>query len=441
MKILLIAHHRLWRAQYRSRAIAERLAERGHKVTLIVTANNERFRFRCYQVNDVEIVESPDLTVGRLRSGWDPVCAVRRIAWLKANADDFDLVHLFETRPATIFPGLWLRHRINAPIVIDWIDWWGRGGIIKINRPLLYRLLLGWVETFFEESRAGIYLASWWQDERHRKSVIHLELGIERPASSALFAPVDWIERRSDARVLLVLSPEGYSIAAVPTRFGAGTDNEVVRVTDIDTDGNLEIWWGDNSRKCEGNNSDLELNVDCSTGVAELGEIRGNVLTFFTASPAVETKPATQLHETMQAAVAGLDLPTYARGRKDRPCNLLLLGSIMKKELDISYRMRFNGGDVIDAEIVANEFPDCKVTTGPPSADNRSYRVSFARIHAELPGFACSYTARDGARQFRELFERIQFGVENHEFRAFTRLKQLEYLQASRQIDDDFFWN
>lgn len=93
------------------------------------------------------------------------------------------------------------------------------------------------------------------------------------------------------------------------------------------------------------------------------------------------------------------------------------------------------------AQIVASEFPGCEVSIGPPSADNRSYRVNFDRIHRELPGFKCSYTARDGARQFRELFERIQFGTDTYQFRAFTRLKQLKYLQATRQIDADFFWN
>lgn len=92
------------------------------------------------------------------------------------------------------------------------------------------------------------------------------------------------------------------------------------------------------------------------------------------------------------------------------------------------------------AAIVAEEFPGCEVTVGPPSADNRSYRVSFERIHRELPGFKCSYTARDGARQLRELFERIQLGPDTYQFRAFTRLKQLKYLQATKQIDADFYW-
>jgi nucleoside-diphosphate-sugar epimerase len=92
------------------------------------------------------------------------------------------------------------------------------------------------------------------------------------------------------------------------------------------------------------------------------------------------------------------------------------------------------------AQIVADEFPGCTVSAGPPSADNRSYRVNFERIHRELPGFQCRHTARDGARQLRELFERIQMPPETYQFRAFTRLKQLQYLLATRQIDGEFYW-
>jgi len=92
------------------------------------------------------------------------------------------------------------------------------------------------------------------------------------------------------------------------------------------------------------------------------------------------------------------------------------------------------------AQIVADEFPGCEVTAGPPSGDNRSYRVNFDRIHAELPGFSCRFTARDGARQLREVFERIQMSPDTYQFRAFTRLKQLKYLQSTNQIDGEFYW-
>jgi nucleoside-diphosphate-sugar epimerase len=93
------------------------------------------------------------------------------------------------------------------------------------------------------------------------------------------------------------------------------------------------------------------------------------------------------------------------------------------------------------AQMVADEFPDCELSVGASSGDTRSYRVNFDKIHRELPGFQCSYTARDGIHQLRQLFERIRMTPEVYQFRAFTRLKQLRYLQATSQIDQDFFWS
>ncbi len=92
------------------------------------------------------------------------------------------------------------------------------------------------------------------------------------------------------------------------------------------------------------------------------------------------------------------------------------------------------------AEIVAEAFPGCRVSFGAPSPDNRSYRVSFAKIRKHLPDFRCAWDARRGARQLYELFTRIQFTAEMFEYRGFTRLKQLEYLLKTGQIDGDFFW-
>lgn len=151
MRILIIVHHRLWRAAYRSKIVSEGLARRGHDVTLMVTADTEKFKFRDSIQEGVRIVETPDLTFRSLRSGWDPVGALRRNSWLKRNGGSFDVVHLFETRPATIFPGLRIRKREGTPLVIDWIDWWGRGGIISMRRPWWYKALFAGVETWFEE--------------------------------------------------------------------------------------------------------------------------------------------------------------------------------------------------------------------------------------------------------------------------------------------------
>jgi nucleoside-diphosphate-sugar epimerase len=99
-----------------------------------------------------------------------------------------------------------------------------------------------------------------------------------------------------------------------------------------------------------------------------------------------------------------------------------------------NYRIREIAG------IVGEEFPGCEVTVGSSSGDNRSYRVNFDLIHRALPGFRCRHTARDGVRQLHEVFERIRMAPETYQFRAFTRLKQLQYLQATGQIDAAFFW-
>lgn len=92
------------------------------------------------------------------------------------------------------------------------------------------------------------------------------------------------------------------------------------------------------------------------------------------------------------------------------------------------------------AEIVAKTFPGCELTVGDSGGDNRSYRVSFAKIRAHMPEFKTSWTAERGARQLRSVFERIGLTREMFETPPFTRLKELRYLQETGQIDDKLFW-
>jgi nucleoside-diphosphate-sugar epimerase len=93
------------------------------------------------------------------------------------------------------------------------------------------------------------------------------------------------------------------------------------------------------------------------------------------------------------------------------------------------------------AALVAKAFPGCEVSAGPPSGDNRSYRVSFDKIATRLPGFTARWTAARGAQELHDLFQRIEFTNASYEFRAFTRLKQLKYLQRTHQINEDLQWS
>jgi nucleoside-diphosphate-sugar epimerase len=115
---------------------------------------------------------------------------------------------------------------------------------------------------------------------------------------------------------------------------------------------------------------------------------------------------------------------------------------------DIVHNQVFNVGDTANnytvkeiAEIVADTFPDCKLSFGNNGADNRSYRVSFTKINTVLPGFKIDWDARRGAQQLFNLFRQIDMTEDTFLFRGFTRLKQLEYLIRTEQIDKDFFWS
>jgi nucleoside-diphosphate-sugar epimerase len=114
---------------------------------------------------------------------------------------------------------------------------------------------------------------------------------------------------------------------------------------------------------------------------------------------------------------------------------------------DIVHNQIFNVGDTSNnyrvkeiAEIIAEIFEGCSLSFGDQGADNRSYRVSFEKINSTLPGFKCDWDAKRGAEQLYKLFQQIDMTKETFESRGFTRLKQLEYLIRTQQIDKDFFW-
>jgi len=152
LSILMISHHRRLKAHARPHAMAKHLTAQGHHVRLILTANTARLKTSHTDWDGVPVVEMPDLLWGRLRSGWDLWSLARRTAYLRHDPGPYDLVHCFETRPATIYPALRYRRAHALPIVSDWNDWWGRGGIIDEFRPAWYRAVMGPAETHFEEA-------------------------------------------------------------------------------------------------------------------------------------------------------------------------------------------------------------------------------------------------------------------------------------------------
>jgi len=151
LRILLVSNHRRFKISFRAHPWARELAKRGHTVDVFCHANTERWRTHIEHIDGFRVVEHADLLIGALRQGWDPYCAWRRWRFLKSEGVQYDLIHCLDTRLAVIWPALAYARANNIPIVSDWIDWWGRGGLIAKRRPMWYRMLFGWIETWFEE--------------------------------------------------------------------------------------------------------------------------------------------------------------------------------------------------------------------------------------------------------------------------------------------------
>ena len=151
LRILLVSNHRRFKINFRAHPWARELAKRGHTVDVLCHADTERWRTHIEHVDGFRVIENPDMLVGALRQGWDPYCAWRRYRFLKREGVQYDLIHCLDTRLAVIWPALAYARANGIPIVSDWIDWWGRGGLIAKRRPLWYRFFFGSLETWFEE--------------------------------------------------------------------------------------------------------------------------------------------------------------------------------------------------------------------------------------------------------------------------------------------------
>lgn len=92
------------------------------------------------------------------------------------------------------------------------------------------------------------------------------------------------------------------------------------------------------------------------------------------------------------------------------------------------------------AEIVAAAFPGAALSFGPSGGDNRSYRVSFAKIAERMPAFRCRWDARRGAEELHAVFRRIGLTARTFEAPPYTRLVELERLRREGLLDAELRW-
>jgi glycosyltransferase involved in cell wall biosynthesis len=209
MRLLFLNHNPAFRGTFfRAHQLARELTGRGHEVTLVTTSPRARVRARWREIDEVRVLEAPDLLFGPGRTGWDPWNVLRRVAALRA--DDYDVIHGFDCRPVVIGPALALRRRTGARLVLDWADWWGRGGQIQERSNAAVRALVGPVETWFEESfrmRADVStVISRALEGRLRELGVSADriLCVPNGSDTGRIRPMD----RADARAALGVSPD-----------------------------------------------------------------------------------------------------------------------------------------------------------------------------------------------------------------------------------------
>lgn len=135
-------------------------------------------------------------------------------------------------------------------------------------------------------------------------------------------------------------------------------------------------------------------------------------------------RPLVHIEDISDAVICALRAPTE-----------IVSGQVFNVGSDSqNYRIR----DICEA--VGEKFPGCSVEFGKNMGDNRSYRVSFEKIHTKLPGFQCRWDVRSGAEQLRKVFESIGMTEEVFNSPPFTRLKQLKHLRGTKQVDDGLYW-
>jgi len=73
------------------------------------------------------------------------------------------------------------------------------------------------------------------------------------------------------------------------------------------------------------------------------------------------------------------------------------------------------------------------------NVDERTYQVSFNRIHEILPGFESRWSVESGINQLLEKLEQCKLNKTKFKQREFYRLQQIEHLYKTNQIDQHLY--
>ena len=93
------------------------------------------------------------------------------------------------------------------------------------------------------------------------------------------------------------------------------------------------------------------------------------------------------------------------------------------------------------AEIVAEVVPGSRVEFAEgASPDKRNYRVDSSKIARTLPEFKPKWTARKGAQELYEAYQRVGLQLEEFEGPRYRRIDHIKMLMSEGRLDDRLRW-
>jgi nucleoside-diphosphate-sugar epimerase len=93
------------------------------------------------------------------------------------------------------------------------------------------------------------------------------------------------------------------------------------------------------------------------------------------------------------------------------------------------------------ANIVKETVPGCTIDYAPDAGpDTRCYRVDFSRVTRVMPGFQPQWTARRGAQQLYEAYQKVGLSLEEFEGARYMRIDHLRGLLKTGALDSSFRW-
>jgi glycosyltransferase involved in cell wall biosynthesis len=137
--------------------IARALAERGHRVTILMPPyDNPADSGRVWKQDGVRL----ENLVLRRDDAWHRLVVPLRLA-RRATRLDPDLVHVFKPIGYSGLAGLYLRRLSRRPLVLDTDDWEGPGGWSDVNAyPALWRRFFAWQERWLPRHANAVTVAS-----------------------------------------------------------------------------------------------------------------------------------------------------------------------------------------------------------------------------------------------------------------------------------------